>query len=123
MPTEVTYDDGPVRATWIVTDNDDRSRTFRIKDANGDYVTDPEGDGWVFFGQVRDERGGAVVGDIEFTFDGAYITQTLPTEADAGAESGRYWWEKEVTPPTGRKRTTEAGPLVVFPDSAVEGGS
>ena len=123
MATSVTYDDGPIRATWIVTDNDARSRTFRIKDANGDYVADPEGDGWVFFGQVRDERGGEVIGDIEFTFDGAYVTQTLPDEAAAETATTTYWWEKEATPPLGAKRTTEAGQLIVYVDSAVEGGS
>jgi hypothetical protein len=113
-----SYDDGPVRVTWTVTDDDAMARTFRIKDDAGAYVADPEVDGWVFFGQVRDERGGTVVGEITFTFDGAYVTQTLPDTGD-----GKFWWEKEVTPPAGKKRTTEAGPLVVLVDSAVDGGS
>lgn len=112
------YNDGPVRVTWTVTDDDAMARTFRIKDDAGAYVADPEGDGWVFFGQVRVERGGEVVDDIVFTFDGAYVTQTLPVTG-----AGRFWWEKEATPPAGKKRTTESGPLVVLVDSAVEGGS
>jgi len=109
-----SYDDGPVNVAWTVTDNDAMARTFRIKDNAGDYITDPEGDGWEFFGQVRDEQGGTVVGAIAFTFAGAYVTQTLP---DTGA--GTFWWEKEVTPPAGLKRTVEAGPLLVLVDSAV----
>lgn len=109
------YDDGPQRVAWTVTDNDGMARTFRIKDSAGEYVTDPDGDGWVFFGEVRDERGGTSLGEITFTFNGAYVTQTLPA-----LSAGTFWWEKEVTPPAGLKRTTEAGPLVVLVDSAVD---
>jgi hypothetical protein len=115
----VTYNDGPYEATWLVTENDGLSRRFRIKDDAGDYVTDPEGAGWEFFGQVREERGGTIVDDITFTIAGEWITQQLPTDI----ADGTFWWEKEVTPPDGPKRTIESGPLVVLLDSAVDGGS
>lgn len=112
------YDDGPISAAWTVTANDGLSRRFRIKDASGAVVADPESDGWVFFGQVRDVQGGEVVDDITFSFDGEWVTQQLPELDD-----GSYWWEKEVTPPGGTKRTVEAGTLIVGVDSAFEGGS
>lgn len=114
---EVTYNDGPIRATWIVVDNDSRSRVFRVRDDAGAVVADPDGDGWSFFGQVRDVRGGLVVGDLTFAFNGEYVTQTLPDAADAAGSP--YWWEKQVTEPGGRTRTIEAGPLLVLVDSAV----
>ena len=41
----------------------------------------------------------------------------------ADIADGTFWWEKEVTPPDGPKRTIESGPLVVLLDSAVDGGS
>ena len=64
-----------------------------------------------------------MVGDITFTFNGAYITQTLPDEATASSTTVTYWWEKETTSPDAGKLTGESGPLLVLPDSAVEGGS
>ena len=114
MSRTVEIDKSAARVDFRITDGDTRTYRFTIKDPTGAVVEDPEGDGWELFGQVRAKRGGTVIDDQTFTFDGSTVIQELP---DTGP--GTFWHEYQITNPDGQIATTVTGHLYVDVDSAV----
>lgn len=118
-------DNSALIVPWLVTGGDDWAQTFRMKNEANEVITGLIAAGWSFEGQLRTERAGELMADLEWdhTAD-PWVTYFVPeaTVTQIGSEGGRFWYQIQITRPgtgPGRKRSPQEGPLVVNPDSVV----